>query len=437
MLLAVFFVVTPSTAKHGIEPDSLVYLTAADNILSHGVMNHQPPFNFGDGPVPPGAAFVPGYPAMIAALAMADDSLRETVHCVAQRDPDCGTDGLRSVILAQKILWLAALVAIFITGRAVLAGEWAAVAVVGLVIVSGMPGDAARRIITETLCFTAFFGFLAALARSHTSGRAWSLGLAGLFLGLTILVRPGYQAIVLPCALMVFAYAFSAREGAARSGLAAGMFLLACVVVVAPWVARNAVQFGDAVVTAGYGSGILMERLAYNAMTWPEWCAAFVYWLPVVGDEMAAFLFGSDVIERLRFDAPTGFYIDKDLAFAGLPARPPDQALGDYLLTEGVFGNLGKHVAVTLPLMVRGSKVGWLLFPLAIACLWPAFRYGLMRGRLKPFLIVALPPIMMLAVHAAVSVNVPRYNLSLVLVYALIVAAALPWAAGPVLRRFR
>ncbi|MEQ8665850.1 MAG: hypothetical protein RIC16_08995 [Rhodospirillales bacterium] len=437
LVLLAFVLVVPNTAKYGFEPDSLVYLTAADNLLTHGVMNHQLESAYDGNPVPPGPQFVPGYPALIAVIAAVDAPLRETVRCVAVRGSGCGIEVLAPLILAQKILWCAALIAAFLAARATLSHDWAAVAVVVLIILSGVPADAARRVITESLCFTAFFGFLAAAILACQRRRLLLWVIAGILLGATILVRPGYQAIVFPCAALVLVWCVLARDNIGRSSVMTAAFLVGCAAVVLPWVARNAYYFDSIAVTSGYGAVILQERLAYNAMTWPEWGAAFVYWLPIVGDEAAAHLFGADVIERLRFDSPTGFYVDKTLAFTGLPSRPEEHSLARYLLIEGLLGNLWKHMAVTLPLIVRGSKVGWLLYPLAFVCLWPAFRYGWLRGRVKPFLVVALPPLMMLVVHAAVTVNVPRYNLSLVLLYAIIVAAALPWAAGPILRRFR
>ena len=99
--------------------------------------------------------------------------------------------------------------------------------------------------------------------------------------------------------------------------------------------------------------------------------------------------------------------------------------LTGYVVKNLLLGNFWKHVAVTLPLAVKGAWVGKyfalsgvVLLPLAVALHF--------RGRKGfYFLMFALPSGIMLWFHAFVSVSIRRYNEPLTLVYAAVLVALL------------
>jgi hypothetical protein len=358
----------------------------------------------------------------VAGIAALAPDTRAAVRCYAKTPKGpCDGEPLRAIIQGQKALWLIALCGIFFACTYVLGTPLAGVAGCVLVIATDVPAETARRLITESLCFSAFFCFAALAALAHLRARWWLWLVAGGVLGLAVLVRPSFQILVPATATLVVLACVFGRAAPWRAALAAGVLVLVgSVVVLSPWLARNAVVTGELTVSASYGSNILLERLAYNAMTWGEWAAAFVYWLPDFGDDLAVSLFGADTVARLSFGAPDAFFnTDPDL-----PPPPAGQSPFAHYLRVGVLHNLADHVLVSLPLMVRGARVGDYLFLAAVFLILPAISYMRATGRLWTFALVAGPPVMMLAVHALLSVSVPRYNLALVLVYALTVLAA-------------
>ncbi len=235
---------------------------------------------------------------------------------------------------------------------------------------------------------------------------------------------------------------------------------------VLPWVARNAVVLGRPALTYGYDSHTLVQRIAFDEMTWGEWGRSFVCWLPDGNATGRALFAGTDPCARFGWsDRPDTFY---EIGQGPLMQETVRAAGGwehhlDYLLTHFILREPLWHAAVTLPLALRGAWVehywGLVLAPCclwltgaALRRLWRARSQGaasLPEGtrRAAGLLVLALPAWFMLLFNAAVAVNQVRYNLMLIPPFALSgallldrawrrlrrprEAATLPWQAPP------
>ncbi len=256
------------------------------------------------------------------------------------------------------------------------------------------------------------------LGTASRSCLGWACA-SGALLGLTALTRPAFLYLV-PTTLL--ALALAARGRAVLPGAA---FLAGAVTVLAPWVARNAAVLGRAALTYGYDSHTLVQRIAFDTMTWREYAHAYLCWLPD-GTALGRDFLGPHGCDRFAWDnQPSSFYV------LGLRHMLPETlaAAGGYghhlryLLTHYIFRMPVWHVLVSIPLALRGAYVahwwGFILLPVTLACTVLALRrawHG--DSSAAVFLVMALPAWFMLALNAGVAVNQVRYNLLLITPYA-------------------
>ena len=166
---------------------------------------------------------------------------------------------------------------------------------------------------------------------------------------------------------------------------------------------------------------MLNERIAFDQMTWHEYGLSFLCWLPD-GNGMGSLLFGHGACAPLpaRACRPTTFYgigngalMQQSLAASGGWSHMTGYLLQTYILPHPI-----KHALVTLSLALRGL---WLShywgFALAPVCLVVTVKGWARRD--VPFLAISLPAWFMLLFAAAISVNQTRYNLMLILPFAL------------------
>ena len=365
----------------------------------------------------------PMYPGFLALLTFVDESFMEALKCVRSAEAACDLSGLTLAFLIQGIL--AALSAFFVflaTWRltADLRVAWLTLAIVLLVKTFA---DYASQLLTESLAFffVMLFTWLLAVILTARPGRWAPLVWAGAALGLATLTKPSFQYLIVFMVPVLFLwFRCGPKEGWQGALRAGAVFIVAAAVVLMPWVIRNYLDMGMVTISAG-GPRVFVERLPYNLMTWSEWGMSFIYWLPDFGDNLATALFSEESVRRLSWYHPDSFYMmGRGQFFHDVRALAAQHAdpLG-FMLREYVWGDLVKHLAVTVALSVRGmwvgnyvSLVGFILLP---GCIWILAR----QGRLGPFLIYCLPPFFMLGFYAFVSVNVVRYNEPLIAVFAL------------------
>jgi hypothetical protein len=124
-------------------------------------------------------------------------------------------------------------------------------------------------------------------------------------------------------------------------------------------------------------------------------------------------------------------FLEQSIAEAGGAANHFSYLVKAYMLPD-----LVKHLAVTIPLTIKG------MFPLerlsvpGVFLIYTAVSYYF-RGRERIVLLLfALPAVIMLGLHALVTVNVSRYNDPLLVIYAAIVVAAVRMLAVRLVARF-
>jgi len=390
-----------------------------------------------DGVRPYGMRFAPLYPALVAAFARLDAGQLRGMDCmIATRRNDAGCPNSAPALRGLQFLelcgfyWL-----VWWLGGAV-GGE--TVAWVGLVLAFAAAPLLLRSVdflMTEMTCLVLSIGAIAAAVKAaQGGGRLKWIFMAGVLMALTALTRPAFL-------YLIPASAFAALLWTRRRGLVPVLVMLAgAVLTLLPWYLRNLAVLGRFKLTFGYDSHTLIQRLAFNTMTWREYGLSFICWLPD-GNEMGRALAGLGACDRFGWEEHrNSFYVlglgpmlQQTLAASG----GYEHHLG-YLLRAYVLRSPVTHLLVSFPLALRGAYVAhWWGVALLVASLaWTVKAVGLhwtntAAGGFRPgvFLILALPAWFMLAFNAAVAVNQPRYNLMLIPAYAIAGALTLRWLA--------
>jgi hypothetical protein len=384
----------------------------------------------------------PVYPVFGAAIAAVDGDLLQALKCVSQDGAVCDLSGLTSLFAVQGVFVALTLFLLFLAIRRIVGDVRVAWLALLIMLAAKTFANYASLILTECPTFFLFSLFIWLLARIATdpvpSGRV--VFAAGLALAGAALSRPPFLYLFYVMVPVVGLWLVMGRGCSwRRSAAYAALFAVGGGVILMPWVLRNYVFFDLPAVSGGYGTSVMVERLAYNTMSWREWGVSFICWLPDFGDSLARALFPEDLWKRLGWYHPDSFYMMGRGPFSvelRAAAAAQENALG-YLLREYVWADLGKHIAVTFSLAMRGQwagkYVGLTGFVLLPACAWILHR----RGRLGPFLLFCLPPYFMLGLYAFVSVSVVRYNEPLIAIFSLSAATVILFAADCGLQRLR
>ncbi len=426
--LAVMAAVVASQDSRLPVADEYSYLGTAYQLASHGVFA---PYDAGGARTAPFMAQTPLTPFVIAGMIRLDGDFKDTLGCllsalnseqsdVSSCPPDYGL-----VIPAQTFLMTVAASLVWLIAQYCGATPIVRSLALGLALFSEQYFYFARHFLTDTYILLFVSIFIFGLTRAYRVDRApndrtLSLAIAGAGLGLCALTREGYTVLCVAVPLALFlGHIWAARHERIGPRLASAIrptlsLAIACVIIVSPWLARNVILFDSLAIVNGHGSHVIIERVSYNDMTWREWAAAWVFWLPDFGDKLGPALFGAEAVERLRWFGNGSFYtvgngpLSTDLKAEAAAAAEP---VLPYILKTYVFGDLLNHVRVTLVLVWRGLWIGNYFglvgHALAVFGVWHLYR----SGRLPVLLCIAVPAAFMTGLHAFVSVSIPRYNL--------------------------
>ncbi len=376
-----------------------------------------------------GYANAPLYPVMVAVHVVLSDDLRASLECVVRSTPrldcpvfgtvcgppallDCATD-VSALVVGQSLLFTVAMYLCFLLTLSLTGNERLAVlSVPGLFLAMHFVGFV-EQVMTENLVLPLVTALLLSIVNWLKNRRIGWLVAVGVSLGLLMLTRPEYLYVVV---LLVPMLLWLER----RRGLRAPLVLLLCVgITVSPWIVRNQAVFGHAVLVGDSYSGIVLsERVAFNAMTASEWFGGFVYWLPDFGDELAPLLLPESAFVRYQ-----EFRQDSFSTTAATSIYPRVLAAGgdnmtSWLIRHEVLPDLPRHALTTLPLMWRGLFIGkyWGIIGFIGLVL-------LLRNQLRDapalWLGVLLVPFYLVCLRAGVSVNMPRYSVPLMPLYAM------------------
>lgn len=371
-----------------------------------------------------GTFFGPVYPMFAGVLALFDADLARALKCVSRDGAVCDLSGLTGLFVVQAVLAAFTAFFVFLAARRLAGDACIAWLTLAIVLATKCFTHYAGLILTEipTFFFVGLFAWMLARVLSDPVPLRRDIAVAGVALAAAALTRASYVYLLyFMVPVIVLWWRFGRGRAWTDAAAAAACFAAGAAAILAPWWIRNYVGFDLAGISGGYGTRVFVERLPYNLMTWREWAISLIYWLPDFGDGLATALFSEEQVRRLSWYHPDSFYMmGRGQFFLDVRAASgaQDNPLG-YLLREYVWRDLGKHLAVTLSLALRGqwvgnyaSLIGFILLP---ACVWILAR----RGRAGPFLVFCLPPYFMLGLYAFVSVNVVRYNEPLIAVFAL------------------
>lgn len=374
-------------------------------------------------PRPPGMRRTPLYPALLAGLAVIDPHFARGMDClVHSRGRDIACSRAAPLPRLLQFLMLAGFyLLVWGIARQVTSSKRIGWIALGLALITapdllGYVNYLMTEITALTLATAAVFAGVRGLARQHGAGL---LVLSGALAGFTVLTRPAFFYLFLASALAGFAIAVL-RQREVSAVRRAAAFAVAGFLVVAPWILRNALVFNDLQLTARYGPDVLVQRIAFDEMNWTEYRLSFLCWLPD-GNGMGSLLFRPGACQRFQWaDQPDNFYAigNGPLMAHALAAAGGWAHLLPYLLHTYIFPHPFKYAMVTISLALRGAWIhrywGLILMPFCFWFTWRAIR----RGDAL-FLAASLPAWFNLVFTAAVAVNQPRYNLVLIVPYAL------------------
>lgn len=397
--------------------DQPFYLGIAYDIVHHGRFTDGYMFaaTGRDGLRPSGMRFAPLVPALLAGAWRLDPAFARDATCTVLsrgRDASCG----HSAALVRGVQFAMLAAALWAIYPMALAAGLAPLAAAGAVLLGLLAGPlllgSVNTVMTEIPTF--FFTTLGtwALVRAAARGTAADAIGAGIAFGLAALARPAF--LYLPLATLPV-LAWSAHGTWRRRLACAAASGLATAATVAPWILRNALVLGRAQLSFGYAGHTLAQRISFDRMTLREYGLSYLCWLPD-GNGLGRLLVGPQACARFGWDErPDTFYAIgmRRLVPQTLHAAGSVDNLLPWLLHHEILPHLGRHLATTLPLALRGLWIdhywGLVLGPLAIAV-----AIGALRRRSGPLLALTIPPFFMLALNASVAVNQARYNLMLV-----------------------
>ncbi len=391
---------------------------------------------------------MPLYPAFLGVVFSISDRALDSARCtMAQADKGRGPCDLDfSAVFWPQYLLAAFTVALSVwfvarEFRSSVAGALAG----AFLLAAGLPLLYANRYLTEAVYFPLVAVFLVTLYYAvRDRGVGWTV-LCGVSLGLLALSRASYIYAVLPAvAVLIFARLPGARRPFLGRLVQSIGFSAVFFAILGPWFWANYTFFGSLMPTS---TGIvLVSRVTHNKMTPQEYAAGWVFWLPDFGDSLSEKLFGRDAVERLKFEGRGSFYrvVRGDVmgeAEAYLKTARPGplskeeraNALRSWLISEKIFGDLPKHVAVSLLLSWRGVFVGKYAGMIGLAALVALFCGAWGRPYRWPVATLAAVPVFVLGLQAFTSLNIPRYNVAMLFPMAvatgLMLSALIRWGA--------
>lgn len=433
-VVILFILLTSFKPAERIGADELRYIKYAVSMHKHGVFGL---FESRDTDEPPeyGRANVPLYPALIAGVMKIDDAFAESMTCVVETKDNSSCDKPFQIFyIVQLLLAFFVLLFVYLISKQLSSSRWVPWLATLLVLASGVPSEFSSIFMTEIIALPLFCGLLYVCLKFYETREVrWIIFMGGL-LGLMCLVRPSYLYLFYAfAAFFVFYTAFNRDK---KSILGFLLLVISCVAVMAPWMMRNKAHFDSYALTHDeYREIILVERTNYNQMSWPEIGVAMIYWLPDFGDSLARDVFPEHLHNKLGWH-DTSYYGQKSAS----RIEALTEQLGDRKkITGHIIKNdilTAKHVAVSIPLALRGFWVGkyfGLVGFIAFVCLLIC---TIRRKDYRLFLI-SLPILYMIAFHAGLSVSIPRYNLVLVALYGFSIAYYLEKFGSKIVTKIR
>lgn len=419
LIYSVIFLVILLALQYNEEPlrphsDSLRYIHYSVNLNKTGYFGLP-----GEGQSP-GNQNMPLYPYFVSTLMDLSSIIKEDVLCLSNTKTyvSCSLEGVKIIFLIQATLMLIPLISVWLISRILFTSKFTAWLAGFFCLASGRLINFSSLILTEALLIPLFSFFLVAFLLSIKTQRyLWYLT-SSFILGVITLTRPEYIYLFYFFTFINLFYCYMQKQQHLFKILI--ILFIGFFSVVGPWMVRNAYHFDSPNLTSSYASVTLVQRVAYNRMSWKEWGTAFVYWFPDMGDSIAKKLFKESNYNKLTYN-PGSYYLDSEKIVSKNKQLNNDLSVRN-LLKHEVLNNIFKHSMVSIPLFWKGTFVGKYWGVLGLIC-FILFTLKSYRERLgKDLLFLGLPLWFMVALHAFVSINVARYNIFLIPYFSLYIA---------------
>ncbi len=402
------------SAAHGDVPEYLAtaYHIVHDHLYSGRKLSRPPEPTLGR---------EPAYPLLLAGLMATDPVFASFGPACLTADGACPQRTYRTPSLANLVLIEAAGLAMFLLGRLVCGTPAGGLVAAAYLLLNVHMNKGWADLMSDRLAVALLAFAMLALAHAWRGGRPWQWALAGgAFAALTLT-----KALFLPfCALAwLAASALALRHAPTRRRrmLAAGSAALVYLALIGGWALRNDAVSGQWRLTDARSGIALSTRAVFDTMTPAQYAAAFVYWTRGFGPGLARRLFAPDTVAPFDLDRPGGFYDRGQNGYrprveALMQANHIDYWAAARIVDASIVQDIGQHKVgyglSTLPLIYRGlwgDEFILLGLPCLILALWQAWRR---RGWL--LLLLLGTGVFNLVAYAAVSLNIPRYQMTAV-----------------------
>lgn len=415
------------------QADSVDYLAYARSLALTG--------SYARTPSGPTADSLPGreplYPAVIALTAYLSPELLQTLSTCTPPSEECHGGFRILVYLNGFFLALTVCFSLLILG-ALRGNKTAHLVTAGYLILNLHITKDMKYVISDFLAMAllALACWLVALAWGRRE--VWRWLAAASALSALALTKASFlpMAALLALGLALAGIAALRREGprALLPALALGSVLLATN---GGWIVRNHVLFGIA--SDSRNAIALSTREVFNHMTPQEHLAAWVWWTRGPGNGLAKTWFPREVWERHEWYSENGFYIQGqvirhqqriDRVRAEHPDWPQSRILAQVstMVAHEILVDWPSYLS-TMPVMIyRGlwcDEFTVIGFPLLVLICWRAFRF-----RRWDILVVLGAGWWSILFYPAVSLNIPRYQMTSLIALALAagLAAQGKWA---------
>ncbi len=390
------------------------YLMQAWNLTQHGLLTQ-------DTAAAPRAVLgrEPGYPLLLAALMRTTALGGFQPACLAQPEL-CPRAMFRPALAAAIGMALAAAAALGWAAFRLTGWRWAGVVGFGYIALNAQMWSWRHFPQSDYLGLLLACG-LAALAAEWAlhQGRHWAVA-TGLCLGGLILVKAAFLGLLPP---LLLAWAWLRWRRPLLLPRHAGLVLALAALPPALWLWRNGVQTGSFALTDARSGIALSTREVFDHMGLGDWLCAWVFWTRGFGDDLARVIFPATVWQPFMIDALGGYYdvgqhrypglVQAVMAARGLPLDAA-QAVVDRDMLGAILAHPFGYLASLAPLFWRGVWIDEFVLlglpGLVLLGRW-AWRKGPGQGR-PPWLVALLPGVFNLLFYPAVSLNIPRYQVT-------------------------
>jgi len=389
--------------------DAQDYVTHAFSLVHHGVFSLSP--NRPGSTPYPSMHRAPGYPFFLALGIWASPTLRALD--LEQFFAEGSQARLRPLRWMQLLLvQVAAIFAMWLAWE-LTRSRTLAFLTLGLVGLDREVITLSVNLLSEGLACFLLTALSLCLALTVKTLKRPLFGLSGALLAALALTRPAYA--YLAALLLVFFGMIWLRRTPQRNQLRAGMaiFLVCFALPVGTWMGRNVLVFQKARIANG-GGVVLDIRARLDLMTSEQYQASFLFWSRSwYLHEILSERFDDETVAYLDEQSPEGAY-QQAYARSGVLAMEHRSADTDSLLKAEamaiILSHPWRHLAVTLPVALRGIYVHGIVFSILLfACFLCSFVMVCLRG--DAIAVAALlPAAFSFAFHAFLTQNMPRFS---------------------------